>query len=82
MLSAQLLSQVGVTVGLHYSITHGDFLTYLEFPTCSGTRPTGGGGGYKQSIPAARRTDIIKPGYPGLEAVEPGFEKYPRVCIP
>ena len=41
------------------------------------------GGGYKQSIPAARRTDIIKPGYPGLEAVKPvnpGLKNTPRVC--
>ena len=43
------------------------------------------GGTYKQSIPAARRTDIIKPGYPGLEAVKPvnpGLKNTPLVCIP
>jgi len=41
-----------------------------------------GGGGYRQSIPAARRTNIIKPVYPGLEAVKPvnpGLKNTPRV---
>jgi len=31
VLSAQLLSQVGVTVGLHYSITIGDFFDIMNF---------------------------------------------------
>jgi len=38
-----------------------------------------------QYLPAARRTDIIKPGYPGLEAVKPvnpGLKNTPGFAFP
>jgi len=82
VLSVQLLSQVGVTVGLHYSITIGNFFDISNFRHAQVLDRQGG---YKQSIPAACWTDIIKPRYPGLEAVKPGnpgLKNTPRVCIP
>ena len=53
---------------LQYGLTIGDFFDISNFRHAQVLDRQGGD---KQSIPAARSMDIIKPGYPGLEAVKP-----------